>query len=197
MISIRWSVAVALLVQTTTGCDGIDLERMLDQNKAEAYEESPFFADGRAMQLPPEGTVPRHAVIGPKSLVAGVDQGEYVTRIPVPVNMELLERGQNRFRIFCRTCHGPLGTGKSQVAENMSLRPPPSLHEPRIVEYPAGRLYRVIRDGYGLMPSYANELGLSDRWAVVAYVQALQLSQRLALAELPRSMQEEARSWLK
>lgn len=197
MSSMRRVAGLAVLFQSAAGCDGVDLERMLDQNKSEPYEASPFFPDGRALQRPPEGTVPRHAVLGPEPLVSGTEQGAYVTRIPLPVTMDLMERGQNRFQIFCRTCHGPLGTGRSQVAENMTLRPPPSLHEPRIVAFPAGRLFRVVQDGYGLMPGYENQLALSDRWAVVAYVQALQLSQRLALAELPRPMQQEAKAWLK
>jgi mono/diheme cytochrome c family protein len=175
----------------------VDLERMLDQHKYEAYEASSLFEDGRVMRRPPRGTVHRGAVIGPAELVDGSRDGQYVETIPVPVDAALLGRGQNRFRIFCGACHGALGDGASQVAENMKLRRPPSLHEPRIVGYPAGRLYRVITEGYGLMPAYAEDLAVRDRWAVVAFVQALQLSQNVALADLPPRLQQEAQPWLR
>jgi Cytochrome C oxidase, cbb3-type, subunit III len=79
----------------------------------------------------------------------------------------------------------------------MTLRPPPSLHEPRIVAYPVGRLFRVVSQGYGLMPSYADVLSIEDRWAVVAYVQALELSQRVELARLPVELRNEAEPWLR
>jgi mono/diheme cytochrome c family protein len=115
----------------------------------------------------------------------------------VPVDLALLQRGRNRFRIYCATCHGPLGDGASQVAENMKLRKPPSLHEARLVDYPPGRMYRVIAEGYGLMPAYADELGVNDRWAVVAFIGALQMSQQVALLELPESLRQEAEAWLR
>ena len=177
------------------GCE-LDLERMLDQHKYEAYEASALFEDGQAMRRPPRGTVHQAAVVGPVELVKGSRDGRYVETIPLPVDAALLTRGQNRFRIFCQTCHGALGDGASQVAENMKLRRPTSLHEPRIVAYPAGRLYRVIAEGYGMMPAYAPELDLRDRWAVVAFVQALQLSQNIARLDLPPGLQEEAQPWL-
>lgn len=187
--------ALALLLGTSA-CE-VDLERMIDQSKYEPYEENRFFEDGRSMRRPPSGTVHREAVTGPAELVSGMEGTSYVGRIPVAVDAATLDRGENRFRIFCRACHGELGDGQSQVAENMKLRKPPSLHERRIVQYPAGRLYGVITHGYGLMPSYAHELGVHDRWAVVAFVQALQLSQGMALAELPQALQTEANQWLR
>ncbi len=96
--------------------------------------------------------------------------------------------------MYCAACHGLAGDGDSPVARNMALRKPPSLHEPRIRALPAGRLYAVVRDGYGLMPSYAEELSVGERWAVVAYVRALQLSQGARLAELPPELRSEARA---
>lgn len=180
-------------------CDdeGFDFERMLDQHKYEAYERSSAFADGMVMRTPPEGTIARESVLGPPELLDGARDGVDVERLPVPLTRELLVRGQERFRIFCATCHGELGDGRSQVAENMTLRPPPSLHEPRLRAYPPGRLFRVVSRGYGLMPSYAPELSLADRWAVVAYVQALQLSQSVELARLPPDSRKEAEPWLR
>src|SRR5690606_17135490 len=129
---------------------------------------------------PPAHTVPVTRLLRPSELVAGRAGGAYVSRIPVVQDAELLARGEDRFRIFCRTCHGALGDGRSEVAENMKLRKPPSLHEARIREFSPGKLYRVVSEGYGLMPGYAAELPYRDRWAVVAFVRALQLSQNVA-----------------
>lgn len=187
---------LAALFPATTGCD-VDFERMLDQPKAEPYEASPFFDDGQSMRQPPRGTVPVTRVTGPRELVTGRNAaGDYVDTLPVTLDAALLDRGEDRFRIFCRTCHGPLGDGRSAVAENMKLRKPPSLHEPRLRSFPAGRMFRVVSEGYGLMPSYAESLSLEDRWAVVAFVRALQLSQDVPLAELPAPLREEAQPWL-
>jgi cbb3-type cytochrome c oxidase subunit III len=177
------------------GCQ-VDLERMLDQHKAKAYRESPFFEDGQSMRRPPRNTVPVTRVTRAPELTTGMRGGAYTSTIPLPLDAEALRRGQDRFRIFCRTCHGPLGDGQSQVAENMKLRRPPSLHEPRIVSFPPGQLFRIISEGYGLMPSYADVLPIRDRWAVVAFVRALQLSQDVALSDLPEDLRKEAQPWL-
>ncbi|HTV19136.1 MAG TPA: cytochrome c [Polyangiaceae bacterium] len=190
------AVAAALAALLGSGCD-VDFERMLDQPKAEPFEKSAFFDNGLSMRAPPAGTVPVTRVMGPSELVSGrTAAGEYTTHIPVPLDAALLDRGEDRFRIFCRTCHGTLGDGRSAVAENMKLRKPPSLHEPRLRSYAPGRLYRVVTEGYGLMPSYAESLSIADRWAVVAFVRALQLSQNVPLAELPATLHEEAAPWL-
>lgn len=173
-----------------------DYERMIDQPRFDPYEPNPFFSDGATMQTPPPGTVSRDAVLGPPALVTGAVGGAYVGRPPIRVTPAVLRRGRDRYDIFCAACHGRIGDGRTQVAENMRLRPPPSLHEPRLVAAPAGRLFAVATAGYGLMPSYAEELDVLDRWAVVAYVQTLQLSQAAELAELPPAMAEEARAWL-
>lgn len=191
----RPSLLPALLVSIACEDGRIDLERMKNQDRYDPYEWSEYF-EGPIMRTPPEGTVHRAQLIGPSDLRHGVSGSEYIRHIPVSLNHTLLERGQNRFGIFCAPCHGLAGDGVSQVAENMRLRPPPSLHEPRLRAYPSGRLYRVIEQGYGLMPSYAQELAVADRWAVVAFVQALQLSQSVGLAELPPEVREGAKKWL-
>ena len=95
----------------------------------------------------------------------------------------MLQTGRKRFEIICATCHGLVGDGRSLVARNMSLRPPPSLHD--YASRPDGYIYQVITRGFGLMPSYSAELPVEERWAVVAYVRALQLSQRSNLAASP------------
>lgn len=119
----------------------------------------------------------------------GGEPGDVV--FPIPLTMELVERGRGRFDIFCAPCHGVAGDGASAVAANMSLRRPPSLHEPAIRAYSAERLYRVVAEGYGLMPSYAGVLSREERWGLVAYVRALQLSQRAVVSELPEPVRGE------
>jgi mono/diheme cytochrome c family protein len=185
-----------IAVVCIAGCD-VDLERMLDQKRYDPYEPSEHFEDGMAMRTPPIGTVPRSRPMGPEPVMQGVEDGELVERIPVEVSLAMIERGRNRYEIFCAPCHGMLGNSATWVAANMTIRPPPSLHEPRLREYPPGRMYQVITGGYGLMRSYATELSISDRWAVVAYVQALQLSQYAVLDGLPAELRKEADSWLK
>ena len=104
---------------------------------------------------------------------------------------KLLDTGRKRYDITCGTCHGPLGDGDSIVARQMALRPPPSLH--RYVDRPAGYIYEVITKGFGMMASYAAELTVEERWAVVAYVRALQLSQSTPAVELPPDVASSSR----
>jgi mono/diheme cytochrome c family protein len=106
------------------------------------------------------------------------------------MSRELLELGHKRFDITCGTCHGPLGDGDSIVARQMSLRPPPSLH--KYVDRPAGYFFEVITRGFGMMASYAAELSIEERWAVVAYIRALQLSQGVPARELSPEQRQKA-----
>lgn len=187
-----WTAVV--LAMTVSGCD-LDLERMSDQPRRSTYEACDACPDGTVMMAPPDGTVPRRPAV---ALAGGRrPDGSFVETIPIRVDRAVMARGRGRFDIFCAACHGRLGDGLSQVAENMSLRLPPSLVEPPYADYPPGRIHAVITDGFGLMRSYAAELSDSDRWAVVAYVEALQLARRAPLAELPASVREEATPWLR
>jgi hypothetical protein len=189
-------VAVLLGAQAAVACESVDLKRMIRQPSFRPFEANPAASDGMAMRHPPPGTVPRSRLLGPGSLVEGREDGAYVTTIPIALDRSVLERGQNRYGIFCAACHGHAGDGRSKVAASMALRKAPSLVAGAIAEYPAGRLFEVVSRGYGLMPSYAHRLEVGDRWAVVAYVQALQLSQAVALRSLPSPYAEEAQAWL-
>lgn len=190
-MSARHAALVALSV--TLGCSRavtvvepeLSLERMQVQRRTDPYAESALFADGRAMRTPPAGTIPRERLLGPPALVRGTDGGRYVVRFPLPVTRALVERGRAHFEVVCATCHGVRGDGVSPVAAAMTLRPPPSLHEARLRAAPVGRLFEVASQGYGLMPSFAPYLGVEARWAVVAYVRALQLSQAAPASALP------------
>ena len=144
------------------------VDPMERQPKGRAFAANPFFEDGRAMRRPPAGTVPRERIVQNPALT--------LTR-------PLLDLGHRKFDIYCATCHGLLGDGHSPVAANMSLRLPPNLHD-RVGMAP-GHYYQVIANGFGLMPTYAAELTVQERWAVVAYLRALQLSQSAPLALAP------------
>jgi mono/diheme cytochrome c family protein len=174
-----------------SGCADEALQRMKKQPKGLPYRPSALFDDGRLMRDPPLHTVARERELGSAewmtgrkaSEAGGRPDGPHVQKLPVQVTPELLARGRKRFEITCAACHGFLGDGESMVARNMSLRPPPSLHA--LGGRPAGYLFEVQTQGYGLMPSFGQELSTSERWAVVAYVQALQRSQRASLQDAP------------
>jgi mono/diheme cytochrome c family protein len=186
-------LVLPLAAVALAGCPRLD--PMQRQQKVKPYQASPYYADGLRMRTPPEGTVPYGKLL-PVEVMTGLGpDGKPVAIMPLPVDAKLLARGRARFDVLCAVCHGVLGDGESQVAINMSLRRPPSLHQFRDVT--DGFVYRVISEGFGLMPSYAVELGVEDRWAVVAYVRALQLSQYATLEQVPpdarRRLEEEGR----
>jgi mono/diheme cytochrome c family protein len=187
-----------LAVVSTSACiDENILDPMADrQPRAMRYKVSAFYDDGLSMHAPPEGTVPRERVAGNAPLATGrlpdgpiQPNGEplpiYVTAIPVPVTKELLALGRKRFDITCATCHGPLGDGVSIVGTQMALRPPPSLLQKNYIEKPSGYFFEVASRGFGMMASYAAELDVNERWAVVAYIRALQLAQASSIADVP------------
>ncbi|HEY0481145.1 MAG TPA: cytochrome c [Kofleriaceae bacterium] len=179
-----------------TGCDNgeatPDWSRMITQPKLLPYGDTELFPDGRAMRPLPAGTVPREWIPDAAKRTGRAPGGGDLDELPVPVTRALLDRGRNRFNIVCATCHGVAGDGDSAVAHHMQRRRPPSLHEPRITALVPGALYRVITDGYGVMPSYAKLLTAGDRWAVVAYVRTLELAWTARLDALPPATRDDA-----
>jgi mono/diheme cytochrome c family protein len=200
--------ALALIVGlgAVASCNENILDQMADeQPKSIRYKESDFYADGLSMRAPPEGTVPRERITLNPRLTTGRDPDgpiqpnmeplpNYVATVPIPVSRKLLELGRKRFDITCATCHGPLADGKSIVATQMALRPPPSLIDPKYVTKPAGYIFEVASKGFGLMASYAAELTVEERWAVVAYLRALQLSQTTPAGTLPPEIRQQLES---
>jgi len=183
-------LAAALPLLLLAGCPAWD--PMQRQAKYKAYQPSEFHADGLAMQAPPAGTVAYGAAVdGPVLTGLGPD-GRPLPASPVAPTPRLLATGKKRFDIHCAVCHGLLGDGQSQVALSMALRRPPDLHLYRDV--PDGYLYQVVSQGFGLMPSYAAELTPEERWAVVAYLRALQLSQHASVDQLPEPLKARLRS---
>lgn len=178
-------VALAAGACDVPGVDtGWSLERMVDQPKLDAYERAPAFPDSAAMRVPPVGTVSRDAVLDPR-IARGEDAaGGHVEGIPLELTIEDLRTGRERYGIYCAVCHGEDANAGTPVAAAMPLRPPPSLHAPRLVEAPVSHLYHVAAEGYGLMPAYREELEPGELWAVAAYVRALQLSRGVPLSRL-------------
>ena len=173
-----------LLALASTGCDEDTLNPMAArQPRVRAYTQSEFFDDGRAMRQPPPGTVPRQRIVGNPALTEGKLGTEHVTQFPVRVDEALMRLGQRRYNITCGTCHGPLGDGDSIVARQMALRPPPSFMD--YLDRPVGYIFEVATKGHGLMAGYQAELPVLERWAVVAYIRALQLSRTATLDMAP------------
>ena len=184
---IRGLSALALLGAAACG-DTTLFDPMERQPKGRPFAASAFFEDGRAMRTPPPGAVPRERLVQSRALTQGRSGDQDVTEIPIPLTRAVLALGRRKFDIYCATCHGILGDGHSPVAEKMSLRPPPSLHERRGMK--AGHYFQVASNGFGLMPGYAAELTVQERWAVVAYLRALQMSQDAPLALAPAQERE-------
>jgi mono/diheme cytochrome c family protein len=176
------ALCASLLLPALAGCTQDQIDPMVKQAKYKAYAPNPFFADGRSMRTPPSGTVPRERQLGSTQLIRGVDEkGVKISAFPLPLTRALLATGQKKFEIHCAVCHGLSGNGVSLIATQMSLKQPPDLHQKRALA--TGHIYEVVTNGYGLMAGYGVELSVEERWAVVAYVRALQRSQNATLGD--------------
>jgi mono/diheme cytochrome c family protein len=183
-----------LIVLVFAACDNRgstpDWSRMITQPKLLPYGAAAQFADGRAMRPRPSGVVAVDRITDPARREGRIGE-QPVAAIPLPITRALLERGRERFDVVCAACHGVAGDGETPVAHAMQRRRPPSLHEPRIAALSPGAMYRVIVDGYGLMPSYTALLSVDDRWAVIAYVRTLELAWHAQVAGLPAGVHDE------
>lgn len=176
--------ALLLLVMLLSACRGKPFEEpprfvqpnMHYQEKFTYQSENRFFEDGRADRLPVEGTIARGRLAVDVALHEGRDEnGNFVTEIPLDVSRSFLMRGGERYYIYCTPCHGNAGDGMGIISQHGLIAP--SFHTERIREMPYGEIYSAIYNGINTMGSYRHQLDVEDRWAVVAYVRALQLSQ--------------------
>jgi mono/diheme cytochrome c family protein len=170
----RFALLLPLLL---AGC-GQNLT-MSDQEKYDQYERAALFRNGRVLQAPPAGIVARDA-----------PEGDVLAQRP-PMSLALVERGRERFGIFCAPCHGPAGDGTGLVVQR-GMPQPPSLHDPRLIAAPDAHFVDVITNGHGAMYAYGDRVPPRDRWAIAAYIRALQRSQ----AEAPEDLPPEARARL-
>ncbi|HVU33803.1 MAG TPA: cytochrome c [Opitutaceae bacterium] len=173
------AVALSTLALCSAGCGNMKHQRYLRMD-----EPSANLPHGTSAQLPPEHTVRHRARLPDPAFETGERDGKLLNAIPVPVTPELLARGQQRFNIYCAVCHGPDGYGDGIVVRR-GFPAPPSYHDARLRNAPVGHFFQVMTRGYGAMYSYADRLTANDRWAVAAYIRALQLSQHARVADLP------------
>jgi mono/diheme cytochrome c family protein len=157
---------------------------MHDQPKYIPLRESTFFADGRSARAPVAGTVAREQLREDSLLYTGKIDGADATLFPFAVDEKVMARGRERYDIYCSPCHGRTGIGDGMVVRR-GYRAPPSLHGDRLRLVPAGHFFDVITNGFGAMPDYAAQITAEDRWAIVAYIRALQLSERATVADVP------------
>ena len=174
----RRLVAVAIpLILFAVACR----QDMQDQPKYKPLAPSRFFSDGKSARQLVAGTAP-YSPEG-KATPPMTDVSK-MTALPFALTPQVMDRGQGRFNIYCSPCHGRLGYGNGMVVQR-GFRAPPSYHIDRLRQAPLGHFYGVMTDGFGAMPSYADKVAPDDRWAVAAYIRALQLSQHATINEAP------------
>jgi len=158
---------------------------MKDQARYEPLEQSAFFADGRASRPLVENTIARGFLREDDAFYRGLNsEGNFVARIPVPVDAAMLARGKNRYDIYCAPCHARIGDGMGMIVQR-GYKEAASYHTDRLRAIEDGYIYDVITNGFSKMQGYASQVRPADRWAIVAYVRALQLSRMGELAGLP------------
>lgn len=177
------AVCVLAILFLAPGCRYLKQD-MADQPKNTPLSPSDFFDDGRSGRPLVENTVARGSI---------ADDGLFVPKdssvFPLPVDRELLERGQDRYKIFCTPCHGLQGDGNGMVAMR-GMKHPPSFHQDRLRQAPNGYFFDNITNGFGAMYGYSAQIPPRDRWAIIAYVRALQLSRNAKVADLPAELRE-------
>jgi len=169
-----------LAVLVLAGCR----QDMHDQPRFKPLAKSDFYADLRSARAPVEGTVARGQLHEDAYFYTGKignNPGDY---LPFPVTTEVLARGRQRFNIYCAPCHSRLGDGNGMIVQR-GYRHPPSYHIDRLRKAPLGYFFDVMTNGFGAMPDYASQIPPRDRWCIVAYIRALQLSQNAAAADIP------------
>jgi mono/diheme cytochrome c family protein len=164
---------------------------MYDQPKAELYEASPFFADGMSARPIIEGTVSRDRGAISPSFFTGLDASGLMTDVPIELTFEVLARGQERYNIYCSPCHNYNGDGLGVIVQKGMVQPA-SFHEQRLRESPVGYFFNAMTNGFGRMYSYASRIPPEDRWAITAYIKALQLSQYASADDMPADLLEQA-----
>jgi hypothetical protein len=165
------------------GCGGVNLD---NQPKFRPLAASPFFTNGQASRPLVEGTVPRGSFTTDSLLISGKIDGKLADVFPFPITEQVLERGQDRFNTFCSPCHGRLANGKGMIVQR-GFPQPPSFQTDSLRAMPAGFFFDVITNGFGRMYSYAPSVPVHDRWTIVAYIRALQLSEDVPVKDLPEA----------
>lgn len=202
----QFAILASIMFPWIIGCQ----QKMADQPAYRPLEASSFFADGRASRIPPLGTISRTDVLASSQLRHSgrtLDRSEsaeatYVDRVPMTLTREELVRGQQRYNIFCAVCHDRLGTGRGTIVERGFTAPPNFHHDNArylqirtsrkilLREVPVGYLFEIVSNGFGAMPSYAAQIPVRDRWLIVSYVRALQISQHTDLNDVSTNIRQ-------
>jgi len=172
--------ALVLAAMALGGCR----QDMHDAPSYDPLQASPFFANGAASRTLVANTVARGQLRDDELFYTGKLNGQPATEFPMPVTADLMARGQERFNVFCSPCHGRTGQGNGMIVQR-GFRQPPSYHEERLRNAPVGYFFDVMTNGFGAMQDYAAQVPPADRWAIAAYIRALQLSQGASVADVP------------
>jgi len=175
------------------------IQDMDNQQKFKTQARNRLFADRRAMRRPATGTVARGELNGDDAYYRGMVGEDWIETLPIPVTMQLMERGRERFDVFCAPCHGLAGAGDGMVAKRAeelqegTWTPPASFHSELVRGRTDGHLFNTITNGIRNMPAYAPQIPVEDRWAIVAYIRALQRSQGAPLEDVPADLRAQLR----
>jgi mono/diheme cytochrome c family protein len=169
-----------LLVGGLAGCR----QDMHDAPRYDPYEASAVFPNGSSARPLVEGTVARSDVLDDDLLTTGKINGQVADEFPFPITRADLDRGQERFNIYCSPCHGRTGEGNGMVVQR-GYRQPPSYHIDRLRQVPVGHFFDVMTNGFGVMPDYRTQVPTADRWRIAAYIRALQLTEHGAVTDVP------------
>lgn len=178
--------AASLTVLVLAGCR----QDMHNQPKFYPQRGTTFYADNRSVRPQVEDTVARNQLHANTYFYTGLVNGKEGDGMPLPVNMALLQRGQEQYNVFCTPCHSRVGNGVGMIVER-GYRPAGNFHIDRLRNAPLGHFYNVIANGYGAMPEYGSQVTTADRWAIVAYIRALQLSQAAKPSDVPAGQHPE------
>ena len=177
--------AIALVLLPLIGCR----QDMHDQPRYKPLAASEFFSDHRASRPTVEGTVARGHLRIDEARYTGKIAGEDIDQFPIPINRADIERGRTRFNIYCTPCHGRLGDGNGMVVLR-GFRQATSYYTDKLMKAPVGHFFDVMTNGFGAMPSYASRIEPDDRWRIVAYIRALQLSESAKITDVPADQRQ-------
>jgi len=175
------AVAVVVAAAALAGCR----QDMHNQPKAIPLRESMFFKNASSARPLVDDTVARGTLQDDAAFFTGKTNGAEVDALPFPLTAEVLDRGEQRFNIYCAPCHDVTGSGHGMIVRR-GYKQPPSYHIDRLRQIPIGHFYDVMTNGFGAMPDYKAQIAPRDRWAIAAYIRALQLSQHASLADVPQ-----------
>lgn len=181
----RFRAATLMLLGALSGTVGCRQD-MHDQPKYKPFGASTFFTDGRGSRPLVDGTVPRGHLNEDTLFYTGKVGNEFAAEFPFAVTADVVRHGQQRFNVFCSPCHDRTGSGDGMIVQR-GYRRPPSLHIDRLRQQRVGYFVDVITKGFGTMPNYAQQVPPADRWAIAAYIRALQLSQHASVTDVPEA----------